>query len=124
MPAPEIVVHEKRPRWAPELQRQFVGEEVRVRGCRSLADAVPRAADAAPRVVVLDLEAAPAETLHFLGHWGPKARRWPVVVIGSTRTADLEWPARELGALAFLPEEVSGEDLARLCRRQWASTAA
>ena len=33
MLTPTILVFERRPRWVPELERQFAGEEVRVRGC-------------------------------------------------------------------------------------------
>ena len=33
-----IVIFEARPRWEPELQRQFLGEPVRVRGCRTWSE--------------------------------------------------------------------------------------
>lgn len=119
MTAPEIVVHEKRPRWTPELQRQFMGEAVRVRACWSLADIAPRPADDGPLVAVLDLDAAPAESLHFLARGTGRPWRLPVLVLASPRMADLEWSVRELGATAFLPADIGGDELATLCRRQW-----
>ena len=121
MSAPEVLVHERRPRWRPELERQFRGEPARVRSCSSLGD-LAKAVDAAdpPPLVVLDLDAAPAESLQLLGRWTGRPGRPAVVAITGPRTADLEWPARELGALTVLPESISCDDLANVCRRQWA----
>ncbi len=118
-----VIVFEKRPRWTPELQRQFVGEDVRVRGCRSLSD-VAQAGNTGGTVAVLDLDAAPADCLQFLGRSIQQRDCTPMIVIGSYRTADLEWNVRELGALAYLHGDCSGEEPARLCRRLWRKTLA
>jgi DNA-binding NtrC family response regulator len=75
-------------------------------------------------VIVLDFDSGAADCLQFLGRMAGRNPWRPVIVIGSARTVDLEWPIRELGALAFLPGTVSGEDLARLCRRQWRERSA
>ena len=53
--AATAVVFEKRPRWGPELERQFKNEDVRVVECRSLADVAERTADVARGVILLDL---------------------------------------------------------------------
>ena len=117
--ASTIVVLEKRPRWMPELQRQFAEHDVRVRGCRSAAD-LGRMLDESPgSVLVLDLAAAPAACLQFLGRRVGQALQSPAIVVASRKMADLEWPVRELGAVEFVADAISGEDLARLCRRQW-----
>ena len=116
---PYIVVFEKEPRWAPELKRQFLGDDVRVRACRSVSDIVSKSESAERKVIVLVLEAEPANCLQFLGQSMGDPAHPPVIVIGSARELELEWPIRELGAVAFLSDSVSGEDLAKLCRRQW-----
>lgn len=71
-------------------------------------------------VLVLDLDASPAACLQFLG-WRMETI-WPgrpVIAVGSTRLGDLEWPIRELGAVEVLFDSPGGQDLARVCRRQW-----
>ncbi|MEX2288327.1 MAG: hypothetical protein WD648_14625 [Planctomycetaceae bacterium] len=113
-----IIVFERRPRYTPELQRQFWGQQVSVRACRSIAD-IKQLRDSAPgAVLLLDLEAAPAEILQFLGGDVGRANAATVIVAASRHTAPLEWRVRELGAAEFLIEPVSGERLANLCRRQ------
>ena len=116
---PYIVVFEKEPRWAPELKRQFLGDDVTVRACRSVSDIESKWESAEETVIVLDLEAEPANCLQFLGQSMGDSAHPPVIVIGSSRVLELEWSVRELGAVEFLPDSVLGEDLATLCRRQW-----
>jgi hypothetical protein len=107
-----VAVFEERPWWAPELQRQFREDPVAVRGCRSAADA--SRAD----VAVLQLGAAPAEVLHSLVRRMTAGCDRGVIVVAESELSDLEWGVRELGADAFVGEQIAGEDLARLCRRQ------
>jgi hypothetical protein len=118
--AATAAVFEKRPRWGPELERQFKNEDVRVVECRSLADVVERTADVARGVILLELAFRPSECLRFLarriGHEGTL----PIIVIGSEGTAGLEWPVRDLGAIAFFAKSSPGHEMAELCRRQWA----
>ena len=124
MAVPGIIVMERRPRWTPELQRQFVDEDVRVRSCRRTADIERMLGDAPRSILVLDLDAGPAECLQFLGRLIGRACSPPIIAIGPERLAELEWQMRELGVLAFLPGTVSGEELAGLCQRQWGLTDA
>jgi DNA-binding NtrC family response regulator len=116
---PCIVVFEKEPRWDPELKRQFLGEDVLVRACRSVSDIESKSENAEQTVIVLDLKAEPENCLQFLGQSMGGSPGPPVIVIGSSRVLELEWPVRELGAVEFLADSVSGEDLAKLCKRQW-----
>lgn len=117
-----VVVFELRSRWAPELQRQFAGEEVRIRACRSLRDLDGLLADSPGSIAILDLLAGPAVCLQFLARHGGHSPQTPIVVVGSCHTAELEWPIRELGATEFLPAP-TGERLAAVCRRQWQHAA-
>jgi hypothetical protein len=110
-PLASVAVFERRPWWTPELQRQFRDEPVAVRGCRSAADALR--AD----VAVLQLGAAPADVLHSIARRMTAGCVQGVVVVTKSELSDLEWGVRELGADAFVGEQVAGEDLARLCRR-------
>ena len=116
---PCIVVFEKEPRWAPELKRQFLGDDVVVRACRSVSDIESKSESAEETVIILDLQAEPANCLQFLGQFMGDPAHPSVIVIGSARVLELEWPVRELGAVEFLSDSVLGEDLAKLCRRQW-----
>ena len=145
MTSATIIVFEKQPRWTPELQRQFDGDDVRVRGCTTAADVVhtiaslPKPLAAAEfdltnespasviaplrdrlvgTLILLDLASGPADCLQFLGRSLNATDFPPTVVIGSQELADLEWPVRELGALDFLLGHLSGDDLAAICRRQ------
>ncbi len=121
-----VIVFEVRPHWEPELQRQFDGEQVRIRACRSLVDVARTLTSDFERVegqmgslAIIDLSAGLAKCLQFLGRLHQQGRTWPVIVIGSVQNSNLEWPIRELGVLDWLFDTISGEELARLCRRQF-----
>jgi DNA-binding NtrC family response regulator len=118
-----VFVFESRSYWTPELQRQFQNEEIRVRACSNIGD-VRRHADShtsqypkACQLVVLSLDAGPAECLQFLGR-SKQLGSFAVIVVGSPTTMELEWSIRELGAFEFVPHDIAGDDLARLCQRQ------
>jgi DNA-binding response OmpR family regulator len=113
------VVFEKRPRWGPELQRQFENEGVRVIECRSLADVAERTTGVRHGVVLLDLAFKTAECLRFLGRRLNDGTALPVFVVGSNRLAGLEWSVRDLGATAFFAHTIPGHQMADLCRRQF-----
>jgi hypothetical protein len=115
-----VFVLESRHRWAPELERQFSGENVRVRGIRKVTSAGDRPSGGC--VIVADLESAATESLALLAGTTDPTAGVSLLVIGATAQASLEWPVRELGAVGYLTEPVSGEDLAALCRKQWAGT--
>ncbi|MGE3313470.1 MAG: hypothetical protein AB7O26_00050 [Planctomycetaceae bacterium] len=114
-----VVVFERRPRWFPEMQRQFVGEETRIRWCTELRDVERHLAADGSFVVVLDFDECPGECLQLLGRSVGASQSVPFVCIGSQQTAELEWIVRELGGLAFFPDHVTGDRIAALCRRQW-----
>ena len=117
--AQSVIVFERRPRWTPELERQFVGENVRVRACTDLRDALPLVEQPEPPVLVLDLEADTAGCLRLLARLMGAAPLVPIICVASSQSTDLEWAARELGALDFAAGPIPGERLANLCRRQW-----
>jgi hypothetical protein len=116
-PLASVVVFEKQPYWGPELQRRFADTSIVVRECRSLRDLLPATRDVASSVILLDMDAAPAECLTWLSQTGFHASP-PVLIVASTNLADLEWPLRESRAVAFLHDEISGTHLAQLCLRQ------
>jgi DNA-binding NtrC family response regulator len=118
MLAPGIVLFERQTRWEAELKRAFADEPVEVRVCRLPAQ-VPAVLAAMPgSVLVLNLEPRPDECLRLIGRVAAMAPRVPIVVIGPPALAELEWPARELGALEFFTDVPRSEELGRLCRRQ------
>jgi DNA-binding NtrC family response regulator len=121
---PTAIVFEKQPRWAPELQRQFLTEDVRVIACRSVRDVEERAAGVARGVILLDASMAPAECLQFLRRAMADPQALPVLIVGTKRIAHLEWSFRELGAAAFFAKRIPGHEMASLCRRQWSRQSA
>lgn len=114
-----VLVLEKRPRWTPELQRQFADEKVRVRSAQCAADL--RSFDGRPisGPIILDLGSAAEDCLTFLAECIPAIFGCAAIVIGSQETENLEWAMRDAGVIAFLSPFVSGEDLAAVCRRHW-----
>jgi DNA-binding NtrC family response regulator len=120
--AATAVVFEERPRWGPELERQFANEDVCVVECRSLSDVAERSADVARGVIVLDIAFQTAECLRFLGRRLGSGAGLPVFIVGSEQTSALEWPVRDLGATAFFAKTIPGHEMAHLCRRQWAQS--
>ncbi len=119
MLTPTIFVFERRPRWVPELERQFAGEEVRVRGCGRPRVIESRLARTGNGVVLMDVEANPAECLEVLERLMSRTPGQAVLVVATPSYRKLEWPIRELGAVTFLEEPVPGEEMAAHCRRQF-----
>jgi hypothetical protein len=122
-PGATAIVFEKRPRWGPELARQFANENVRVVECRSLSDVIERSANAGRGVILMDLLFKPVECLRFLSRRLGDGFSLPIFVIGSEWTSVLEWPVRDLGAIAFFARAIPGHEMADLCRRQWSARA-
>ena len=116
---PTAIVFEKAPRWAPELQRQFLDEEVRVIACRSLRDVIERAARVGRGVILLDASAAAADCLQFLREELSDPEALAVVIVANKAIAPLEWSFRELRAAAFFSRKIPGHEMAALCRRLW-----
>jgi DNA-binding NtrC family response regulator len=114
-----VIVVEPRPRWTPELRRQFAGKNVRVRHRVRIADLKQINVTDDFSVLVLDFDAAPADCLRFLSREVCSPGRLPTIVIGSPDAATLEWTIRDLGALDFFARAPRGDELARLCRRLW-----
>ena len=121
-----IVVLEPRPRWEPELQRQFVNDSVRVRGCRTvneLASLVfpPASAGAAniADAVVLQFPENAAACLQWVTGLAARPQVLAVIVLCSAESSELEWLLRDAGVREVLIDEHSGERLARCCRRLW-----
>jgi hypothetical protein len=115
--APALIVFEKAPRWESELKRRFAASEVLVRPCRDVPDALALCRQARGSVVVAELCDRPADVLRLLESlWRKRVEAAPVV-IAPTELADLEWPARESGAAAFVTDRVGGAALSDICRR-------
>lgn len=114
---PRAFVFEKQPRWLPELQRQFQGEEIVLQGCEKISD-LPKLLEE-PCLIVLDLDSDPQNCLQYLAQRSRRLQRNLVLVIGSPRNSVLEWSVRELGAATWLENTVEGDRLARICQRYW-----
>jgi DNA-binding NtrC family response regulator len=119
MLTPTLLIFERRPRWVPEMERQFLGQNVRVRGCRSVKDLLDRFHSSPKCLAILDLEADPEGCLNSLARLMAHSPLPTILVVASERYRDLEWPVRELGATAFLEEPLTGDKMAEWCLRQF-----
>jgi len=111
---PTVCVCEPAPRWAPELQRAFHGEEIVVRGRDLTADFEDVAAAA---VAVVHLRGGALEAvLRLIRLRGQSPRRGTILLLPSAEMQQ-EWAWRELGADVF--EELTEPNrLADVCRRR------
>src|SRR5205814_2200605 len=115
-----LFVFEKQPRWEPELKRQLPEYRGQIRACRTVPQLLTLACEQPQCLLILNLEGAAAECLRILTTLLEQRLLARAIVIGEQDQAELEWPARESGALDFVPSAVGGTALARLCRRQLA----
>lgn len=116
--APGIVIYEKTSRWEALLKRYFQQQDVQVRPCRLPAQVLTTLAAIPGSVTVVDLSAGAAQGLRLITQARQQVPAGEVIVIAPESLADLEWPAREFGAMAFLPESVSEDELGALCAKQ------
>jgi hypothetical protein len=113
----QVVVLERQPYWQPELERQFLQQELIVRGCRSVEDLDDLTRTAGATIVVVDLEVDPPSVLRWLARQLMAGPDTPTLVVLSENLKLLHWHVRELGAVAVVSEFHTGACLARLCRK-------
>jgi DNA-binding NtrC family response regulator len=118
--APGVVIYEKTSRWEAVLKRYFATHDLQVRPCRLPAQVLTTLAEMPGSVTVIDLAAGTAAGLRLIIQVRQQVPAGAVIVVAPESLADLEWPAREFGALAFLSESVTEGELGRLCARQLA----
>ncbi len=115
--APAVLILERSPQWESELKRRLSGPRLLVRPCRSAADVLHLCRKIPGGVVVIDFAAGPADGLQLLEALARLRSGIMAIVIAPRSLAELEWPARELGAVEFIADAIGGAALARLCRR-------
>ncbi len=91
-------------------------------GCRSFGDVEERAAGTSRGVMILDLSAQTVDCLRFLAQRLAKPGV-PVIAVGFPQIEPWEWLIRDLGVIAFVKKNISGHEMAALCRRQWSLIA-
>lgn len=114
-PSSALAVFEREAYWAPLLQRQLQGE-VALRACTRLSTLEEWLAEWPRGVALVELDAAPAAILTWLGRRLHQPACRPVLVLGSSAMSELEPLVRELGAAAFHPPTVPCRILLRQCR--------
>jgi ActR/RegA family two-component response regulator len=115
--APGVVIYEKTRRWEAILKRAFLGTQTQVRPCRLPAEMLELLGAMRGSVAVIDLSAGAAAGLRLITQICWRQPQSHVFVLAPPSLADLEWPAREFGAAAFLPDSVSDAHLGQLCRQ-------
>jgi DNA-binding NtrC family response regulator len=116
--APGVVIFEKSTHWEALLKRYFQSLNVQVRPCRLPAQVLATLAVMPGSVTVIDLTAGTAQGLRLIGQAKQLVPAGEVIVVAPDSLMDLEWPAHEFGALAFLPDSISGDSLGAICARQ------
>lgn len=112
----KIVVFEKKPRWTPELKRQFQSTGIHVRGVVGLTETMLQQPQADDALLVIVLEDAEEHCLQFLGRLAITTAAPPAIVVAGPETMNMEWTIRELGAADVVNDGVTGEEMAALCR--------
>ena len=88
-----------------------------MRPCRSSQDLVALCRQAPGSVAVVDFAVGIAYALRVVQSISAHTMGISPVVIGSRETEELEWPARDAGAAAFVTDRIGGDALADICRR-------
>jgi hypothetical protein len=112
-----VVVCEREPYWTPELQRQFLGERVTVRGCRKWSELVTLSQEFETALRIVDFDFIAAECLAGMAHDAASVNRQPLLLLVTGERAEFEWPLRDGGADAVLSNRIAADELARYCRR-------
>jgi ActR/RegA family two-component response regulator len=115
--APAILVFERRPRWEAELKRNVAADGLLVRPCRSAADLLELCKAMPGSALVIDLDVGDAVALRCLELALLQRLETSAIIVAPLDSCELEWPFRELGAMAVVAESIRGEELAELCRR-------
>jgi len=115
-----LIVCERDGRWAAALRRELAAAGVRVWETRTPDDCRRELTISSASFVVLQMSADPIRTLRFVvcGRRDFPAARF--VVAAERSQADLEWPAREAGAVHFLCSPRQTGLLARMACRHLA----
>lgn len=114
---PVVLVLETAPRWAPELQRQFVSEPISIRQRTRPDEVRSLCASSTIGLLVVNLDSREEMMLHVLKEAG-QSRRVPCFVVAPVENRILEWAVRELGIEGFSLEPLPGEVLADRIRRR------
>ena len=114
-----ILVYENAPFWTPELQRQFLNQNVTIRSRHRSRDVKPFLRDNSTELVIVCFENQKADAVGLLGELG-RERLVSCLMILPREDLSLEWVLRELGAEAVFPEPLQGEHLANHIRRRLA----
>ncbi|NQV24697.1 MAG: hypothetical protein HQ518_10040 [Rhodopirellula sp.] len=115
----EVIVLEKKSRWAPELHRQLAGDGAIVRASRDITDLRERITTARTSgkncIAVLDPAGWPGECLPVIS-W-LRSLHIHVIVVGYVGIDLLEPSLRELGTTILLLPPVAGDQIGNACRR-------
>jgi len=115
-PAPLLLVTSHLASWREEILKQLEREGYRVETAASGADALHKAKELRPNLVVLDMELPGKsgwETLHELKTW-PETRAIPVIIASG---ADEQKMGAALGAAESLTKPLTGGALIRAARK-------
>lgn len=111
---PQILVHEAGRRWIEGVRSRLARLPVRVRHSAVARDTLEIARHERRCIVLAELGRRPLDTLDLLEQIDRLGRELMVIVVARSDQANLEIPAREMGAAVFLTEPLTVAELADL----------
>ena len=111
---PQLLVHEAGRRWIDGVRNRLARLPVRVRHSAVARDSLEIARHERRCMVLAELGLRPLDTLELLAGIDRLGRELTVIVVARSDQADLEIPARELGAAVFLTEPLTVAELVDL----------
>src|SRR5262245_8363353 len=103
-----IIVHELGRRWVDALRGHPTTSRIRIRHSASVVDTLAMTSTAHRMTLLVDLGHDPLESLDLLERVGRGCQEVVMIVVARSEQDHLELAARELGAIAFLREPISG----------------
>jgi len=120
---PQLVVFEEGRRWVDTVRARLAGLPLRVRHSVAALDALQLLRSERSSVVLAELGLRPIDVLRLIEELGQQSAGHTVLVVARSNHAELELPARELGAGAFLVEPLAAMQVAgfveTVLRRKW-----
>jgi DNA-binding NtrC family response regulator len=112
-PPHPLILHEMGRRWFDALRGHATRSRVQIRHSAGIHDTLAVVCSERRSTLLIELGRQALESLDLLERVSGFSNEVVSIVVASSDQADLEVPARELGASAFLREPLTGTELAR-----------
>jgi DNA-binding NarL/FixJ family response regulator len=108
----QILIWEPHPWWVPRLQHRFAGSDVGVRSFQGLL----ASNDSSPEVMIFDTSGDAGTAARGIAEIRQRSGGVFVIVVVPHDLHSAEWRLRDLGADVVVADDISGDELTRICR--------